>query len=989
MSFEVDKPISSAFNIPVLDVCPGPTVVNNEKILRFEDRPSFSKILSNQLLSIVRGFRYPYRFKDFSPFGKYQYLMKRFLCAIDAYIESPKSRLDPNEIIERSISEGPAYAQFLKRLKRKSFLISNHAHLFEEPDWWDSIPSILISDVGEIFNYQYLFPWADEDEGDYKHGFIPFQEELDFSDFQKMLRAILPDVVEEVHKEEILLEVSGSSSLNRNSLHSNKNYILKQTDNTISDEIGLCARTLIQVAPCGARDTVILNPSALNRVKWIDKQVRVILEELGSHIHISSESIIDKRLKDLSRRFSLFLHRDLKKEGITKPRELLKVTLEVLYEKYGFEAFNSPNFYDSFQLYKDGEIIKPIRGHGLGMANALTTLIQITTAYMSISKASDYKGEEIESDFLALNDDFVIGFNNHDDLEQYWEAEDEVLDNLGLIREPDKSFWLERTFTLAERYISDEKDLYKKDSYYRREFLNAFSAYNITHAKSITSSLILSDIDYQERYLKELVSFWGYEFYPEEYEYPALFGGWFSFGYKSISLDLYLMDKLDYIQPLYGAYKACMENSIKKYFREKQTYQSPLMKVYPLMYMKLEEDYRTYFDADTLGAVKTKYFRVNERHEGIRLWNLLYKKRRKIFLGNSFKVSKRSLMEYVYTSSSKEFYPPDSMISGFEKVEDTDCPYKDWYFTNNPRLSYLQSLGETNRKGIIADKYSILGFQPARLTPNDLRKRLKGVIGSRMIPIFNDRSFNEDMYLYEGVTLDENYRNPQDMCKLASYIREDNLVPLPRWKAKGIKEKKAIYGCFLTTQQIKALQPYQLDRKRLKPIVQMGLLDLFLFDRESWELTLENNPGMRKREKKSALVPKNQPKEDSEDPISDDDKEEEEGSDISSNSEIKEELTVSYDNFFKWEYDPTKYIVSRYTEKVFESVSHEIGDYKLHYLSFGEESAITVEYCQDYVVRRCINREARDLFEQYRSWHIANLTRDAVPDDGICIFGDD
>jgi hypothetical protein len=52
---------------------------------------------------------------------------------------------------------------------------------------------------------------------------------------------------------------------------------------------------------------------------------------------------------------------------MTKPRNLLKIILEEIQRK-GWDIIN-PAFYDDFTVLGQDMKYKPIRGHGLGMAN--------------------------------------------------------------------------------------------------------------------------------------------------------------------------------------------------------------------------------------------------------------------------------------------------------------------------------------------------------------------------------------------------------------------------------------------------------------------------------------------------------------------------------------------------------------------------------------------------------------------------------------------
>jgi hypothetical protein len=129
--------------------------------------------------------------------------------------------------------------------------------------------------------------------------------------------------------------------------------------------------------------------------------------------------------------------RDIRKEGLTKPRILLKIMLEELKFRYpDLKAFECPEFWDSYIV--DG--VTPPRGHGLGMANALTTLMQIAIAQQAIEH-SDQAINPTECDFAFYNDDFIASFDSEEAMEIFLANEQDVFLGLGLIMNKEKSFW--------------------------------------------------------------------------------------------------------------------------------------------------------------------------------------------------------------------------------------------------------------------------------------------------------------------------------------------------------------------------------------------------------------------------------------------------------------------------------------------------------------------------------------------------------------------
>jgi hypothetical protein len=70
------------------------------------------------------------------------------------------------------------------------------------------------------------------------------------------------------------------------------------------------------------------------------------------------------------------------------------------------------------------------------------------------------------------------------------------------------------------------------------EIYQIWAAPNIVAAKMMATNLsrqvLLSDI---LDYMGEIIAFWGYEFYPEEWRFPFTLGGWLNPTYLGVRLD--------------------------------------------------------------------------------------------------------------------------------------------------------------------------------------------------------------------------------------------------------------------------------------------------------------------------------------------------------------------------------------------------------------------------------------------------------------------
>jgi len=280
----------------------------------------------------------------------------------------------------------------------------------------------------------------------------------------------------------------------------------------------------------------------------------------------------------LFNKHKFFIQRDIRKEGITKPRELLKAILEVLNKKYPkIEIFSFTDFYDSFSLRVNDEVFFPKRGHGLGMANSLTTLMQLGVHNMIVNRLSN-DIPEISADCLCLNDDFVVGFSDDYHKDEYWDMEDVVMDQLSILRAQEKSFESEYKFVIAERYITDSGE-YKKESYQRRELLYPLTCYNIVHAKEyFISAQSYTSYKYRDDYIGEIMSYWGYEFFPNEINFPAKLGGWINDKINGVDMTLVISDRLEYNCFFAKVFFAARQSYKRR--RKGDLYQSPIFSLY-------------------------------------------------------------------------------------------------------------------------------------------------------------------------------------------------------------------------------------------------------------------------------------------------------------------------------------------------------------------------------------------------------------------------
>jgi len=616
--------------------------------------------------------------------------LKRFMCALQAYKDSPNPVI-PTSILLEGITN-KSFALDLKRIRYKSFIQSCALTQWEEPDWWKDTPAYLIKDIGDIFNFNYWFFWEEDPEDDYLIGFkdldmerIKQNEEI----FKKNLREILPErsLIELVQENEVLLSNSSSSCY---SDKYKKVWQAKESENFFSRDPLIGKRTIIPVSPVNYRDSIKLSVPQSNSVKLIEQQCRLICEKLPYSAYFRSPEKFHNKWKNFQDKNTFFFDRDIEKEGITKPRILLKWILEVLEETYpDFPSWKYKGIYnDYFLILENGEIINPTRGHGLGMANALTTIMQCTI-FSVIAEKIATSGEFIiaEIDALFYNDDCVIGFKNQEDLETYVDLEDEILKDFGILRKLSKSHsGIFNVFCEIYSY----PQLNEKRSFILNELYQIFSAYNIVHAKILCQSLSYN-VSYEDISLLicEITKFWGFEFYRSESSEPALFGGWIAPKSLGVRLDFTKVDDISY-EMLKALYAVEEFSTIKLRFKgPKRTYLDPLFQLFG---SSLEtggcDELLNYLQPyDKVGSVFSK---LTDRRRMEAFYDGLQKKRLQIFEKRIPRLlTKKEIFLYIKERYPKiDFVPSDDIDGKKVKIYRNDDfkPYQ----TCNPLLSYLE-----------------------------------------------------------------------------------------------------------------------------------------------------------------------------------------------------------------------------------------------------------------------------------------------------------
>jgi hypothetical protein len=755
------------------------------EVLKWDFQVSLKMLSDVKQVSDIR----PYRNREIGLNEPYRTALRRFYLALDAWVESTdNSYADSDIILNRCINEGPSFCDELKRHRKKSFVLAGHGEFIDDPDWFDEIPSRDIKSIDEIFNYKYLIPW-DFGELDVSY----FKEEVRIKpevlqEFKEACFSILPDVdLNLISKEEIALKLSSSSTYDKTPV-----WESKQEGNGFSRS-GMTGRaTHVVKGPGDDRTIIILPPDQSNSIRWIDAQTWEVIRHMPGNAMIKNPEAFKNLINEFGREHTAFLCRDIKKEGLTKPRELLLAMGEALRRKYPeVEAFNYFGIYNSLEIkMPDGTKFMACRGHGLGMANCLTTLMQLTISKMAVDRMVSPEGVAM----LAYNDDFAAGFTNRTQLDEYESEDAEVLEDLGILHEKQKSF-KSRFFVLCETYYPSWFN--RKDAYFANEVYQAMACVNISHAKAYMNSIgRVESLPAYERLLDEVISYWGYEFYPEERDLPYCCGGWFSLKAYSVSLDLVSMEDA-FCKELFMGYNACKQNLRFRPKKRKGYYNSPFSCFFDALSPPSEEAK----DILHIGKKMTKMSLVYPGYKTSRVtqsaWADLFKRRKKAWVGKPMPTISdlREIQDDLMRRVPCDYLPPRSRVIARTPARYYTSDVR-LYDEPSPLMSYIASESELGAKNHRPNKFAFLARasieSESKMATNDLRKRFALLYATKGLTILNSEELG--FIITDDDQPIRGYINPGMVAVANDFIFGDRLFPIPDWVHPLHNERVKIYG---------------------------------------------------------------------------------------------------------------------------------------------------------------------------------------------------
>jgi len=478
----------------------------------------------------------------------------RFLLALELWESTPGEKfMTAYEIWAKSLLYGPNFAEELSSL-------------------FDSLWRMEI----EIDSYNFLFPsrflprWTEGTDD------LSLSKDPTYSDPHVLeeFQIVVAELLDEAKANgEINLPTDAEIEFERSTTTS---YIASEnlrvphweaslSNTKFNDQELRSVRCVVPVYPGGIRDTIIADISANFSVRWIERSMRHILQNIPESAVCLYSSTFEKRLNDVVYTKGYHVLRDIKKCGITyNTHDLFPIVMKELIRITGDVRWKRMNIFNNLYIRDDDIEYKAERGYGLGMANHLVTLCNIAIYRMSLNvTAQKYKNFKVKN--ITGNDDqdtVIIGINDRSrEIAEYlMNAELDVQGQLGNIVHAKKS--VIKSFGLFyEQY--DRKGWKNKEALVCNALACAYLAPNIRVAKHyIFSQSDRFSNTWAMSQLRALAQFWGPEFYNVEDELYVHFeiGGWLntsSLGLKTTTRDVYYLAERHKFEMISYAYEAC------------------------------------------------------------------------------------------------------------------------------------------------------------------------------------------------------------------------------------------------------------------------------------------------------------------------------------------------------------------------------------------------------------------------------------------------
>jgi len=731
------------------------------------------------------------------------------------------------EIAERSLREGHTFAKWLdqfrsflmnKKFRRKLF--SNEENvLFEK--FHTKEPRFKC--VGHLFRPNSLFEWEPPNIDPRIYTQIPVvQDQKALELFGQSINRIL-----EGPKMHFFVPINDPYAGNRDTTKRAKEGPQWQLDATLpKNERGVSKTAFIPRELKESRCASVEDAASLATIRLIEMNVRKVLALDSRSKMETSPLTLSRELIDSIRKRKRFGYktqhaeiserwgycRDFKKEGLTKPQNIVKIMMDALKRRWpGAIAFGFTEFFQDWKYEFDGEVIKALRGHGLGMCNALTTLMQLGIEESIKSLLPNALNHPVFSGYV--NDDAALVFENEEHATLYSTLDQKFCIDLGLEFKKKSTFLSEKHVVLCELYASEDPFINNKESFSFQELANITKAVNASHARDLTLSMNLRNVPF--KFVDWCMSYWGPVLFKNEHRRPRACGGWFRDVEMGVDCSYLNKDSTSVLTQMEESAEFVYKNFKREFFpwrKFKSTY-TKRSKIYPKEWLEERGEKLRIESEDT--------FRPQENPgENTRSWISFENKIRIEFSKacrwyEKNKHRRRTILDLYKKDQElrpkEDIMPPVGMCdesSNFEASFTQDIEFVSPYSAHNVDLdlflyksgqhktSYPRKMGIGGMKQLGSVRTDPSGKQGGAQRAISLRH----LYGTGMVPL---KVWN--LFLMPDQEVFNHWHDPISVARVYDEAWKRYSAPIPLWipenKKKLLEERDSYYGRKLTWKE--------------------------------------------------------------------------------------------------------------------------------------------------------------------------------------------
>jgi hypothetical protein len=284
--------------------------------------------------------------------------------------------ISKEEIMCSSLDMGPEFSNLLKKMNdyclinmlniNKIKTMIPEEYLVEGYDHVDCLPDPKV-----------LIHWTEESD-DIRWMFVPLRNEFPTYEFKEMFRSYLNslNISYSDFDKELIQKVNVGFRTSAKVHLGNKNTVYhgEIPDTYFKVLPGYSGKyCLIQGSPGTTRAVVIPDPSTKVKVDVMEHLFSIITEKDKSSLLGCNGEEKTRRIKGILSS-ELFFHLDLKKEGLTIPRQLIKAAMEVIQEVSDIDLSEYLDF-DDLTVEIEGKMYSTERGRTLGWSNNACTAV--------------------------------------------------------------------------------------------------------------------------------------------------------------------------------------------------------------------------------------------------------------------------------------------------------------------------------------------------------------------------------------------------------------------------------------------------------------------------------------------------------------------------------------------------------------------------------------------------------------------------------------